>query len=204
MRDPRSGKMRPSLSRKDDDIADAEPVARPATSRQTQEATIQYLEAINVAAISIVADADGIAISVDIQRDAVAAFWLPADMVRAVATKARNIAGSDPDVEGAVAAPQEAAVQLRVRLTAHDTAMSRAANAAERLDAYVETLRASGVMKQFTKTYKARRLAAKERGEGFMTFSAAELRFKRALIPLLQNGGKPAVGSSLFREVFDT
>jgi hypothetical protein len=30
------------------------------------------------------------------------------------------------------------------------------------------------------------------------------LRFKRALIPLLMNGGKPAIGAAPFAEVFNT
>jgi hypothetical protein len=58
-------------------------------------------------------------------------------------------------------------------------------------------------MRQFTKTYRARRIAVTMRGEGFMPFKTAELRFKRALIPLLMNGGQPVVGQSLFAEVFD-
>jgi hypothetical protein len=37
-----------------------------------------------------------------------------------------------------------------------------------------------------------------------MSYKVAELRFKRALIPLLQNGGKPAVGESLFATIFNT
>lgn len=51
---------------------------------------------------------------------------------------------------------------------------------------------------------RQRRLAAKARGEGFMPFAAAELRFKRALIPLLQSGGQPAIGQSLFATIFNT
>jgi hypothetical protein len=40
-------------------------------------------------------------------------------------------------------------------------------------------------MREFTKTYKRRRLAAGLRGEGFMSYAVAELRLRRALIPLL-------------------
>jgi hypothetical protein len=50
--------------------------------------------------------------------------------------------------------------------------------------------------------YKRRRIAATMRGEGFMPFKTAELRFKRALIPLLMSGGQPVVGQSLFARVF--
>jgi hypothetical protein len=37
-----------------------------------------------------------------------------------------------------------------------------------------------------------------------MTFATADLRFKRALIPLLLSGGQPVAGASLFAQVFDT
>jgi hypothetical protein len=81
--------------------------------------------------------------------------------------------------------------------------MTRAANAAERLDRYMDSLKGSGTLKQFTHTYRPWRKAA-ARGEGFMPFSVAELRFKRALIPLLMNGGKPPIGTSFFSAIFDT
>lgn len=58
------------------------------------------------------------------------------------------------------------------------------------------------MLKEFTPELSVSRIAAIERGEGFMSFSAAELRFKRALIPLLMNGSKPAIGVSLFAEIF--
>jgi len=41
-------------------------------------------------------------------------------------------------------------------------------------------------------------------GRGFVSFRVAELRLRRALIPLLVNGGEPVVGQSLFAEVFDS
>jgi hypothetical protein len=82
--------------------------------------------------------------------------------------------------------------------------MQRAAGAARRLDEYLTSLKGTGVLKEFTRTYKRRRIAAAERGKGFMSYRVAELRFKRALIPLLQSGGEPALGVSLFTQVFDT
>jgi hypothetical protein len=66
-----------------------------------------------------------------------------------------------------------------------------------------DSLRGTGVLKEFTKAYRRRRIAAAERGQGCMTFQQAELRFKLALIPLMMNGGKPAIGSSLFAAIFD-
>jgi hypothetical protein len=65
-------------------------------------------------------------------------------------------------------------------------------------------MRGTGVLKEFNRAYKRRREAAAERGEKFMSFAVAELRLKRTLIPLLQSGGKPAIGASIFAEVFGT
>jgi hypothetical protein len=88
-------------------------------------------------------------------------------------------------------------------LTPHDVAIQRASGAARRLDEYLTSLKGTRTLKAFTHTYRLRRVAAAERGKGFMSYKVAELRFKRALIPLLMNGGKPAVGASLFAQVFD-
>jgi hypothetical protein len=76
--------------------------------------------------------------------------------------------------------------------------MSRAGEAAGRLDSYVEALRARGAMKEFTKAYRLRRIAAKARGEGFMSFKVAELRLRRALIPYLVGGNTLGVRSRKF------
>jgi hypothetical protein len=57
-----------------------------------------------------------------------------------------------------------------------------------------------GVLTEFNRQYKRERAAASERGEGFMPFSTAMARLRRALIPMLVGGGRPQVG--LFAEVF--
>jgi hypothetical protein len=57
---------------------------------------------------------------------------------RAVVTLARKIDGD------AVEALHQAATEKRATLTPHDTAMMRATDVAERLDAYIEGLRAPG------------------------------------------------------------
>ena len=114
---------------------------------------------------------------------------------------ARRLAGKN--VDDAVVSLRKAAVECRATLTPHGVAMQRAAGAARRLDEYLTSLKGTGVLKEFARTYKRRRIAAAERGKGFMSYKVAELRFKRALIPLLMNGGKPAVGASLFAAIFD-
>jgi hypothetical protein len=189
-----------------DVVADDVSVATDASVPRSSDtrAALKYLEASGANAISITTGSGHVVIAVGYKADAVAAFWLLQDRARAVAAKARGLMAGGADVEGAVAALREAAVQLRVTLTAHDVAMARAGAAAHRLDAIVETLRACGMMREFTRQYKLRRAAATARGEGFMSYGNAELRLKRALLPLIQNGGKPVIGASLFAQVFNT
>jgi hypothetical protein len=187
----------------DDTVAVETPAAKPVPRSPDTRAALQYLPCSGANAISITTGCGHVVINVGYKADAVEVFWLPAASARAVAARARKLAGNSQDVESTIAALREAAVQLRVKLIEHDTAMGRAAAAAQRLDVLMDQLKVSGIWLDFTKTYRQRRLAAKARGEGFMPFSAAELRFKRALIPLLQSGGKPAVvGASIFAEVF--
>ncbi len=178
---------------------------KPAADR----AGLAYLEASGVNAISITTGTGGTVIAVGYKPGATEIFWLPQEKARSVAARARKLlsanapspsTGSTGDSQGGasvVAALHEAATELRATLTPHDVAMARAHVAAERLDEIMRHLRDMGALRQFGKAYKARRMAAAAKGEGY-----AELRLKRALIPLIQSG-KPAVGASLFREVFD-
>jgi hypothetical protein len=185
------------------EVASVATVAKPVPRSPDTRAALKYLEVSGVNAISITTGNGHVVLAVGYKPDAVAAFWLSADKARAVAARARKIAGDAPDVEGAVAALHEAAVQCRATLTPHDVVMARAGAAAHRLDAIVKTLRASGMMREFTRQYKLRRAAATARGEGFMSYGNAEARLRQALIPLLQSGGKPAA-QSIFAEVFNT
>ena len=63
-----------------------------------------------------------------------------------------------------------------------------------RLDAY---LSGRGVLRDFNSEYRRRREAA---GGRFMSYKAAESQLRRALIPMLVNGGTPT--QSLFTQVF--
>jgi hypothetical protein len=127
---------------------------------------------------------------------------LPETNARAVLKLARQRAGKSPDIATAQTALAQAAADQRVVLTAHPVAMVRAGDAAARLNSYMDSLRGTGRLREFTKEFKRGRIAANMRGEGFMSFSHAELRLRRALIPLLMGGGQPAIGQSLFAEIF--
>jgi hypothetical protein len=59
-------------------------------------------------------------------------------------------------------------------------------------------------LREFKRAFTVRREAAMAAGRGFMPYKIAMSRLRLALVPLLQNGGKPAVGASLFATVFDS
>jgi hypothetical protein len=186
------------------DVATAVTVAKP-VPKSPDKAALAYLAASGVIAISII-EVDGVAafrVSTKINTTSNnPIFWIVASDAKPVVKVARRLAGKN--VDDAVVSLRKAAVECRATLTPHGVAMQRAAGAARRLGEYLTSLKGTGVLKEFKRTYKRRRIAAAERGKGFMSYRVAELRFKRALIPLLQSGGKPALGVSLFTQVFDT
>jgi hypothetical protein len=187
-----------------DDVADVETVVRAA--RSDTKAAIAYLIASGATAITIIENVAGCSFKVGSKISARAAvvYWLREDEARELLKAARRRAGKSPDLTKATSALTKAATDLHVTLTEHATAMMRAGDAAKRLDQYMDSLRGTGVLKEFTKAYRRKRLAAGLRGEGFMPYAAAELRLRRALISLLMNGGQPPVGRSLFATIFDT
>ena len=65
-------------------------------------------------------------------------------------------------------------------------------------------MRGTGVLEEFTKTYKRRRLAAMADGRRFMSYKVAEQRLRSAMVPILMAGGRPVVGQSLFATIFDS
>jgi hypothetical protein len=187
-----------------DEVAIVETVARPAASPNTK-AAIAYLIAAGTTAISVIETETGRAlfrVGTKIDPDATTIYWIAGQAAIAVARRARRLAGANPRGDEAIAALRQAAAEKRATLTPHDVAISRAGAAVERLDSFIESLRVSGGMRAFTKEYKRRRLAARERGESFLTFKVAEQRLRKALVPLL-TGGKPVVGAKVFAEIFD-
>jgi hypothetical protein len=88
-------------------------------------------------------------------------------------------------------------------LTPHDVAITRASEAATKIDGYLEGMRKSGQLQQFNSQFKLRRMAATARGEGFMSYASALSRLRRALIPLLVGGRTVGPVQSLFAEIFD-
>jgi hypothetical protein len=177
--------------------------ARPAKAPDTK-AAINYLVASGATAISIVEIEGGCAFRLGhkIDPNAVEIYWLTAAQAKPLARLARKEVGRHQDIATASAALARAAAALRAILTPHHIAISRAGDADAKLNRYMDGLRGTGVLKEFTKAYRRRRLAASARGEGFMSFGNAEARLRLALIPLLVNGRTIGPVQSLFAEIF--
>ena len=173
------------------------------TTRATR-AALEYLQLSGATPISIRATESGGSKTRfgKVDPNAAIVVWCEETRARSVIRLARRYAGPGASVTAASAALRKAAGDMRVTLTPDTTAMERATAQARRLDQFIEDLHARGAMKQFTKSFKATRLALAARGQGFMSYKVAEMRFRKALIPLLQAGGQPAVGAPLFKQVF--
>jgi hypothetical protein len=168
------------------------------------KAATDYLAASGATAISII-EAKGVCafrIGLKIDQNAVAVYWLPEPNAALIVKQVRRDAGRTPDADVATAALHRAAADNRTTLTPHATATERAGNAVRQLDAHLDAMRGSGVLAEFNREYKRQREAATLRGEGYMPFSTATARLRRALIPLLIGGKQLAVGQSLFAEIF--
>jgi len=65
---------------------------------------------------------------------------------------------------------------------AHEVALLRTEKALASLDAILQQAQASGDLKRFNATYKARRLRATAMGDKFMSYQTAREKLQRALV----------------------
>jgi hypothetical protein len=187
-----------------EDVLDVENRRHVTARSADMKAAIAYLVSSGATALSVIENQTGCVFKVGSKISARAAvvMWLREDEARAVLRKARRLAGRSPDLTKATSALTKAATDLRVTLTEHDTAMIRAGQAAAKLDVYMASLRGTGVLREFNKAFKRRRIEAMLRGEGFMNYKAAEARLRKALVPLLQDNATVAP-QSLFSQIFE-
>jgi hypothetical protein len=120
---------------------------------------------------------------------ATAAWWIDSRHAPLVAQVARQDGGDIP----------AAARALGVRLTEHRVVVQRVTAASARLDERLAWAQRSGLLSEFNREYRRRRLAARAAGESFMPYRAAELRLRNALVDVA--AGK-APGDMIAR-VFD-
>jgi hypothetical protein len=97
--------------------------------------------------ISLITERDGVCVfhvGHKIDPHAVSVQWLPETKVRAIVKQARRDAGASPDAATAGRALAQAAADQRVTLTPHHVAMTRAGDAANRIEQHMEFLRRTG------------------------------------------------------------
>jgi hypothetical protein len=118
------------------------------------------------------------------------AWWLPADQAGAVLKLARQAGG---DVEGV-------ARMAGMVLADHATVLARAEAAVAKISTRLDQAQKTGVLHAFNAEYKRRRLEARERGTGFMSYQQARARLRRTLIEVAATGIAPA---AIMKTVFE-
>ena len=84
-----------------------------------------------------------------------------------------------------------------MRVADHHVMVARARSALARLDARLAQAKDNGAMKFLNAEYRRRRLAAREVGETFMPYRAAELRLRKALVGVAA-GDRPGLVARVF------
>ena len=166
----------------------------------------QYLQASGTTAICLIQRNDtGCCFKVSRKVDApgvVATFWIDKPLAVSIARIARNTAGKRPSLECAAIALHQAAAARGARVTPGPIAIARATALSAKLEAVLDHMLRSGRLAEFNREYSRRRIAAKHRGEGYMSFTTAKTRLHRAIITRLVNK-QAANSSAIFRAVFD-
>jgi hypothetical protein len=129
-------------------------------------------------------------------------FFVPRGHSGLIVRDAKRTAGERPDIATTEAAIRQAAAANGATLTPSDVAMARAAEATERLDEAMESMRTGGQLQIFNRHYRAARDAARAKGRGFMCYSTAMARLRLALVPYLANGKPLSEASALFAHIF--
>jgi hypothetical protein len=92
------------------------------------------------------------------------------------------------------------AADHRQTLTPDDVAVSRARDAAIRIDSYLKAMMANGALREFNRAFKRRRMEATANGQGFMSSRRQRLDCGRRSFRLLVNGRTVGPVQTLFAE----
>ena len=116
-----------------------------------------------------------------------AAWWLAARDIGSVPKRAREDHDEIP----------AAAAALGVRTVEHSAIMQRTEALVAKLNSRLRTAQRNGDVGFFNREYRRRRIEARERGEGFMSYTAAKARLRRALVEVAA-GKAPALVARVF------
>jgi hypothetical protein len=94
---------------------------------------------------------------------------------------------------------EAAAWRLGIRLTRHDSAVTKAQDRAAALSSAMRQAQEAGLMRAFNTEYRQRRLAAFERGKNYMPYAVARARLTQAVASAAAHSG--ALTSLLIEQV---
>jgi hypothetical protein len=118
------------------------------------------------------------------------AWWCASVKAGIVLKEARR---SDGDIE-------TAARKAGVELTEHSAVVARAEAAAAKIGTRLAQAQRAGVLREFNDEYRRRRLAAFEKGKGFVSYAQARAKLQRVLANVAATGTAPP---ALMKTVFD-
>jgi hypothetical protein len=96
-------------------------------------------------------------------------------------------------------APSSARRRIGRALTDHATVLARAEAALARIESAMAWAQRNGVLSEFNREYRRRRLESQRRGERFMGYGQATARLRRAMIKVAATGAVPV---AIVHEVF--
>jgi hypothetical protein len=108
---------------------------------------------------------------------AVGAWWCRATEAAKVARRARELRSKLPPPIAIV----RAAGELAIPLTPHATTMTRATAALAKLEQRMAAAQDAGALSEFNAEFRRRRIAARARGERFMSYRRAQTRLQAVL-----------------------
>jgi hypothetical protein len=171
------GAQRGTVERNKENITMIQPLSR---------GVRDYFERFSLSAIARVRD--GTLVATPDPTGAIAAWWLPSTEVARMLRATRN-----GDV-------LSAAQRYGVPAAEHSVAVTRARAALAQIDAGLARAQSSGVLAQVNSEYQRRRLAARARGERFMSYVEVKRRLQKAMAGVAAGDKMPA---DLLVRVFD-
>jgi hypothetical protein len=151
-------------------------------------ASLDYLKSFNLVAVAV-SKSGRVFVSRNPQG-AVAAWWAKSEHADVIA----NAAWANADVSGA-------ASRLGLTVTAHDVVVKRVTQRTAKIDEAIAAAIDAGMLKQFNREFRKRRLAAQANGKPFMSYKIAHAKLRSVIADAVARGG--VIPPSFIASVFD-
>ena len=151
-------------------------------------AALDYLKSFGVVAVAV-SPSGRVFVSRD-PKGAAAAWWCKSEFADQIA----NAAWTNADVPGA-------ASRLGLTVTAHDVVLRRVGERTAALDEAIKAAIDDGVLKEFNRQYRQRRLEARSAGKPFMRYSQALAKLRATVADAVAKDG--TISKSFIAAVFE-